>query len=526
MDISEEKRLEKLESFILSSKMNDLAKNNSKGNIFLNAGRGNPNWINKKARLAFNRLVEFGILESERTMNVGDLAGYIEKKDITSRFLKFLNSKNNIDSFLIQTLNYAKNRLHLNTDEFVKELADGVIGNNYPEPNIILKNTKVILNQFLQSALYNSEELAESTEIFPTEGGTAAIVYIFASLKENKLIKAGDKIAINTPIFTPYIEIPTLHDYQMVEVDLNSSEEDNWAISKDEIDKLLNPDIKAFIVVNPSNPGSKSLSPDSLAEIQEVIKKRPDLMIITDDVYGTFVNDFQSIYSVAPYNTLLVYSYSKLYGATGWRVGLIAANQNNVFDKLINDLPNTDKNELTERYSKISLTPEKFSFIYRIVADSRSVSLSHTAGLSTPQQIMEVLFSMTHLLEENNDIYIEESKKIVKQRYNDLHDSLNIKKDSCSDNSRYYSLIDIYKIAQNIYGNDFAIYLEDNFEEADFLINLASKNGVVLMDGVGFGTSDGNLRVSQANLPTKDYKIIGDSILKLLKEYHDEYNSK
>ncbi len=35
-------------------------------------------------------------------------------------------------------------------------------------------------------------------------GGTAAICYIFNSLKENGLIKAGDKIAINTPIFTPY----------------------------------------------------------------------------------------------------------------------------------------------------------------------------------------------------------------------------------------------------------------------------------------------------------------------------------
>ena len=35
-----------------------------KSQYLLNAGRGNPNWINTKARLAFNRLIEFGIKDS------------------------------------------------------------------------------------------------------------------------------------------------------------------------------------------------------------------------------------------------------------------------------------------------------------------------------------------------------------------------------------------------------------------------------------------------------------------------------
>lgn len=96
---------------------------------------------------------------------------------------------------------------------------DGVIGNNYPVPSRVLKNAEVIINQYLQSALYNGVTLADQTQLFPTEGGTAAIVYIFNSLKENKLIEAGDKIAINTPIFTPYLQIPELNDYEMVEID-------------------------------------------------------------------------------------------------------------------------------------------------------------------------------------------------------------------------------------------------------------------------------------------------------------------
>ena len=109
----------------------------------------------------------------------------------------------------------------------------------------------------------------------------------------------------------------------MVEVDLISKEENNWVIEDSELDKLRNKEIKALFFVNPSNPASKALSEEALNHIADIVKERKDLMIITDDVYGTFVENFKTIYSVAPYNTLLVYSFSKLYGVTGWRLSLI-----------------------------------------------------------------------------------------------------------------------------------------------------------------------------------------------------------
>jgi aspartate 4-decarboxylase len=37
---------------------------------------------------------------------------------------------------------------------------------------------------YLQDTLYNGVSLADSTQVFPTEGGTAAICYIFNSLKK------------------------------------------------------------------------------------------------------------------------------------------------------------------------------------------------------------------------------------------------------------------------------------------------------------------------------------------------------
>ena len=37
--------------------------------------------------------------------------------------------------------------------------------------------------------------------------------YIFDSLENNHLLNKGDKIALMAPIFTPYLEIPHLPQY-------------------------------------------------------------------------------------------------------------------------------------------------------------------------------------------------------------------------------------------------------------------------------------------------------------------------
>ena len=98
---------------------------------------------------------------------------------------------------------------------------------------------------------------------------------------------------------------------------------------------------------------------------------------------------------------------------------------------------------------------------------------------------------------------------------------LGISTDDTKGNSKYYSLINIYELAETRYGKAFRQYLASHFEYIDFLVRLAEKNGVVLIDGVGFGTEAGQLRVSEANLPTPDYERIGRQILEILEEYHD-----
>ena len=521
---SYERELEKLGAFEISFDMLKLSEKNEKHLKFLNAGRGNPNWINALGRLAFARLMEFGVAESKRTLDKGDLAGYVDSKEIAERYNAFLNHGDEVDVFLKKIVEYSVDHLGLDKEALITELTNGIIGNNYPVPSRCLENTEYIINAFLQSILYGKADLRKKTKVFPVEGGTAAIVYIFDALKHNGLLNEGDRIAINTPVFTPYIQIPRLSNFDLAEINLLATEENDWQIPDSEFEKLLDPSIKAFFLVNPSNPGSRSLTDETLEQLRKVVEKRPDLIIITDDVYGTFVNNFRTVYSVCPRNTILVYSYSKLYGVTGWRLGVIAINEDNVFDELIKKVPDKKKRELESDYSIVTLNPSEMSFIDRVCADSRSIGLYHTAGLSTPQQIMMVLLSMTHLVLENEkDQYIEGCKEIVAMRYHNLMSALGLQEDNSDFNAKYYSLLDIYQLAEKIYDKDFATWLRNNFEEIDFLLHLAKEDGVVLMEGVGFGATPGTVRVSEANLADNDYKKIANRILSLLKEYHEKY---
>ena len=169
--------------------------------------------------------------------------------------------------------------------------------------------------------------------------------YIFKSLKANRLLFPGDTIALGTPIFTPYLEMTHLEDYDLKVVNIDAPQENRFQFTDEEIKKLEDPKIKAFFVVNPGNPTGMAMDKETIAKIAKLVKtKRPDLMLLTDDVYGTFVDDFRSLLGELPQNTIGVYSYSKYFGCTGWRLGVIAIHEDNIFDKMIAKLPD-DRHE-------------------------------------------------------------------------------------------------------------------------------------------------------------------------------------
>ena len=316
-----EKKYEALSPFELKDKLIQMAES-PRIKMMLNAGRGNPNWVAVFPRLAFSILTVFAVEEAHRVMSRPGIAGAPDSVGMGARFLDFCrrHAEQRGTQLLEDGYKYVTETLELDGDSFIGEMVDGILGDHYPVPDRVLRNTEKIIGAYLNQTMCDNDPPPGTMDLFVTEGGTAAMTYVFNTLKENGLIHPGDKIAIGTPIFTPYIEIPPLNDYQLVEVEVEQDEENNWQYPDRELEKLADPAIKAFFLVNPSNPTSVSMAKDSLEKIAELVSnERKDLILLTDDVYGTFVNGFKSLVAIAPKNTILVYSYSKYFGATGWR---------------------------------------------------------------------------------------------------------------------------------------------------------------------------------------------------------------
>jgi len=494
----------------------------------LNAGRGNPNFLATIPRHGFWQLGLFAMRESERSfayMPEG-VGGFPKRDGLTERFELFLRENKGVAGidFLASAVSYVRDQLGLSAGDFLYEMCEGILASNYPVPDRMLKLSEIIVGQYLRREMIGKHPFLGEFDIFAVEGGTAAMTYIFNTMRENRLIKHGDTIALGLPIFTPYIEIPQLNDYQLNVVNLNADVENAWQYSKKELDKLRDPKVKAFFLVNPSNPPSVKISDESLEHIAEIVKERPDLILLTDDVYGTFADDFVSLFALAPKNTILVYSYSKYFGATGWRLGTIATHRDNVLDRLLAALPKEVKQELHHRYESITTEPDKLKFIDRLVADSRTVALNHTAGLSTPQQVQMVLFSLFSLM-DTPDAYKSALKRLIRSRKRALYQEIGITfEDEDPNQVDYYTILDMEFLAERAYGKDFVKWMLKNTEPSEMLFKLAREAHVVLLPGRGFGTAHPSGRVSLANLNEADYRKIGRAIRALIGDYVERYN--
>jgi aspartate 4-decarboxylase len=498
----------------------------------LNAGRGNPNWVATSPREAFHALGYFALAESRRVWTADDLGGMPERAGSGERFDTFVRRHPDLPGtdLLAKCVAYAVERFGFDKDAFVHELTDSSIGDNYPVPDRMLAHTEQIVRGYLNDEMFDGKPPAGNLSLFATEGGTAAMCYVFDSLMKNGILRKGDRIALMVPVFTPYIEIPELDTYEfdvvLVEASLFAETGvREWRYPAEEVAKLEDPSVKLVCLVNPSNPPSLALSERVAGQIKDIVAtKNPNLLIVTDDVYGTFVPGFRSIAADLPHNTVLVYSYSKHYGATGWRLGVIGLHDENVIDRMIAELPRAEKERLNRRYGTLSLEPEKIRFIDRLVADSRQVALNHTAGLSLPQQVMMALFSLFDMVEEGQ-AYKERVRGIVSRRLGLLLEGARMKISQDAQRAGYYIELDLLAEAERVHGKDFASFLEKNYEPVDPLFRLAEQTSVVLLNGGGFDGPQWSVRVSLANLDDLDYLKIGHHLGAIFTDYAEEWKA-
>ena len=494
---------------------------------YINAGRGNPNWVATAPREAFFTLGHFALTESKRVMDLPPgIGGMPKAAGIAARAEAWLAANAALPgaSLLAGMLPWAINHFGFDPDKFVHELVDSIIGDNYPVPDRMLVHNEQIVREYLQWAMCGNTAPAGKFNIYAVEGGTAAMCYIFKSMKSNRLLNPGDTIALGVPIFTPYLEMPHLEDYALNIVDIRATQENGFQFSDAELDKLLDPAIKAFFLVNPGNPTAIALSDAVIAKIGKILEHRPDLILLTDDVYGTFVPGFRGLLGAFPHNTIGVYSYSKYFGCTGWRLGTIAVHEDNVFDRLIAALPEETLAVLDKRYAALTLRPREISFIDRIVADSRDVALNHTAGLSLPQQVMMTLLSLSELMDARKD-YQKGCIGIVKQRVRATIAGLGIEVGPNDHYDHYYGLIDFEYWMRKYVGDEVVEWVKANVHPLHPVFKLAEDHGIVLLNGSGFDAPAWSVRVSFANLPEHVYDDIGRALRSVAAGYVAGYEA-
>jgi len=526
------KKFEALSPFEIKDELINLAKGTSKRtqSAFLNAGRGNPNWVATTPREGYFLLGQFAITESKRVMDdAAGVGGMPQAQGVARRLETWLAAHTDMPGadFLAAMVPFTVKKFGFEPDAFVHELVDSIIGDNYPVPDRMLVHNERIVHEYLMWAVCGEPRPTGKFDIYAVEGGTAAMCYIFKSLKANRLLLPGDTIALGTPIFTPYIEMTHLEDYDLKVVQIQAPQENRFQFTDEEIKKLEDPKIKAFFIVNPANPSGMGVSRETIEKLTHLVKtKRPDLMLLTDDVYGTFVHDFRSLLGELPHNTIGVYSYSKYFGCTGWRLGAIAVHEDNIFDKMIAKLPDKAVKALDKRYGPLTLEPRKLKFIDRIVADSRDVALNHTAGLSLPQQVMMSLFSLSEMMDEKK-AYQKACMAIVNKRLWSLLDGLGLA-DKLNPNPNYdayYGLIDFEFWARKNIGDEAVDHLKKTVHPLDLAFRLAEDHGIVLLNGGGFDAPEWSLRVSLANLPDDVYDDIGRGVRTIARGYRDAYQA-
>jgi aspartate aminotransferase len=162
---------------------------------------------------------------------------------------------------------------------------------------------------------------ARPDQVVVTQGGIQALYLVLRALLE-----PGDEVLLPDPAWPNYRMIAHLLGARVLSYPLVA--EGGFLPRLEDLEGLVTPRTRAILVNSPSNPLGTVVHRE-LMEALVAFARRRGLWFISDEVYDEVVFDdvFVSTGSLAdPSDRLVsVYSFSKVYAMTGWRVGYLVA---------------------------------------------------------------------------------------------------------------------------------------------------------------------------------------------------------
>ena len=299
-----------------------------------------------------------------------------------------------------------------------------------------------IINKFKQD---NGLEYA-ANQILVSCGGKQSFFNLSLAL-----LNEGDEVVIPAPYWVSYPDMVKMADATPVIV--TTTQEQRFKITAEQLEAAITDKTRLVVLNSPSNPTGVAYTLDELKALGEVLKKHPQVLIATDDMYEHIrFNDepFANILNACPElyeRTIVLNGVSKAYSMTGWRIGYAAG-------------------------------PAK------LIGAMKKIQSQST---SNPTSIAQVAAQAA--LESSQDC-VAEMVVAFKERHQYVIETLNsIKGVSCipADGTFY-----AFPSFQEAIDNDERF--SDDIELAEFLLNEA---GVALVPGSAFG-APGNMRLSFA----------------------------
>jgi len=208
-----------------------------------------------------------------------------------------------------------------NTPDFIKNSAIDAINQNYNSYSPVdgySELKEAICKKFKRDnkIIYNPDQIVVST------GAKQSIANVIQAL-----IKPGEEVILLAPFWVSYSAIVLMADGipKILESDISN----DFKVTAKQINDSISEKTKMVIINSPNNPSGSVYSKDELNEIASVLKKYPDIFILSDEIYehinyGSEHVSFASIEGMYE-KTITVNGIAKAFAMTGWRIGYLGA---------------------------------------------------------------------------------------------------------------------------------------------------------------------------------------------------------
>ncbi|MCH5230229.1 MAG: pyridoxal phosphate-dependent aminotransferase [Muribaculaceae bacterium] len=220
----------------------------------------------------------------------------------------------------VDVINMSVGEPDFNTPDFIKAAAKKAIDDNFSRYSPV--GGYLSLRQTVCDKLKRENGLLYTPEqIVVGNGAKQELANVILSI-----VNPDDEVIIPVPAWVSYVEMVKLAEGKSVLV--KAGIENDFKITPEQLEAAITPKTKMLLLNSPCNPTGSVYSRDELKALAEVLKKYPDIVVMSDEIYE-HINFVGGVSSIADYEwmkdrTVIINGVSKAYAMTGWRIGYLA----------------------------------------------------------------------------------------------------------------------------------------------------------------------------------------------------------